>query len=949
MSKVRRKVAGEERLLVGAVVIVDDDPASRQAVAERVRLGLGESEGVFTARESDEAVGLLKSLQEDPETEVLVVLVRLLPEVEAGVLELHGLIERIRSEAPSVPVIAYTDRLLAEVREHATAAGASACVSLEDVEAAVYGVFLEDEIGGLSEFTPTVAGVVHTINLGINIVDPQMRVLWANERLRSLVDGADETRQPCWGRYHKFYHRQCVCALCTAGLALRAAQDKIEAGSIGDNGRLTGSHILPVQGKVACVDVNAAPLLSGDKHRVLAIIEASRIVTEEWEKKTDCHDRIHEVIAAARVLGQEREGAPPFAAVSVYYRPKGGDDLHLFDSAFQEGHDVPKVVRLAELATAYRGVLEDRQPRFLDVARDDVAGDDVARRHFLWAGWTSLTERDVVIDVLYADEKAAGLFTEDLRPYWEYVIENFDTAHDSREMAFEKSADSFLQGFLAETANGIRDEASLEKVLKAAVECMDRALHPWSMYVRTLDRRTSTLVKRNGSGPYYNMAPEARELRYDGIASGMVAARRETLWSEHAGMEYIRQCVGRPLTTEEERDLQRIAGHATLPLECADRVLGALCIQFDDDSPLSPARRSFVEAMAAALGNALGSLEWAHQRRTIGKHSEELDRLMFCRSEHPEEEENELLTQITSKVFELTAAEIVAYYRYDGQSHKLMLVSGATQGSVPKDMALPQVIPADVGVVSRAAGNRQGYRVWDYRTTDWQTVRNRLLAHFPEGPEGEFCRWVGSEIAEPVLGRQQAVAGVLVALSSIPGWLSADDEEVVREFALKTGLCLEAKELMRKLNWHTRTEITLNDITAAMARTSDAGMLYRLLLLGVTADECLGFSRAMLLLRQDADRFVTAEAVGARSRSVAEQQWQEASAIPLSRKVEACSQTPLTRPGDLRELIGQLAMDLRQNPDIPGRLHHKSGSEEDLLQVGIVPSGGEAFVLHADR
>ena len=33
----------------------------------------------------------------------------------------------------------------------------------------------------------------------------------------------------------------------------------------------------------------------------------------------------------------------------------------------------------------------------------------------------------------------------------------------------------------------------------------------------------------------------------------------------------------------------------------------------------------------------------------------------------------------------------------------------------------------------------------------------------------------------------------------------------------------------------------------------------------------------------------------------------------------------------------------------PGRLHHKSLSEQHLFQVGVIPTGGEAFVLHADR
>jgi hypothetical protein len=37
-----------------------------------------------------------------------------------------------------------------------------------------------------------------------------------------------------------------------------------------------------------------------------------------------------------------------------------------------------------------------------------------------------------------------------------------------------------------------------------------------------------------------------------------------------------------------------------------------------------------------------------------------------------------------------------------------------------------------------------------------------------------------------------------------------------------------------------------------------------------------------------------------------------------------------------------------RGPGAPGRLHHKSLSEEHLFQVGVIPTSGEAFVLHAD-
>lgn len=42
----------------------------------------------------------------------------------------------------------------------------------------------------------------------------------------------------------------------------------------------------------------------------------------------------------------------------------------------------------------------------------------------------------------------------------------------------------------------------------------------------------------------------------------------------------------------------------------------------------------------------------------------------------------------------------------------------------------------------------------------------------------------------------------------------------------------------------------------------------------------------------------------------------------------------------VREALGQ--------PEPPGRLHVNSLSEQHLLQVGVIPTGGEAFVLHAD-
>ncbi len=907
MSKLFTGVRRPEPAGRGAIVIVDEDKPSGAAVRDRMTAEFGETHEVFLAGDTQEAASLLTALRGEEYRDIPVVAVAV-----HGVLDEPLHLPMGEQADPATRIIAYTDRPLERVRQSAIKAGAITCVPVDDLEPSIQGVLLEAELGQLGASAPIAARVINTIDVGISIQNPQMDVLWANDRTVSIVDGSDAAQRTCWKRYHKFYNRQVPCTDCTAWRVLTSAAHQATVEPFVGNGVLTDYHLLPIEGRIGRVEVNAAPLMSHDGRKVLAVMEATRFVTDEWEQTTVAHERLHDVIATARALGRESAQAGPFAAVAVYYQPDDSRELHLFDAAAEDCDTVPKLLRLENCPAAYREALEDRQPRFFE---NEAGGK--TRRHFLWADRTASMETYVLVDVVYADDKPEGLFTGDLRPYWEYVITWFEAARGTREKAFERAADSFLETFLARTANGVRDEADLDATLQEAVNCVEKALRPLSMHIRILDRKSSTLVNRAGFGPYFGMAAENRLLEYEGIGSSWAASTRRPIWNEHAKLEYIRRCLGRELTPAEEAEVQRIASDVLLPLVWMDRVLGTLCIQFEDDSLFSPAKRRFVKAMAGALGNVLGSREWSRERTAIVKYSKDLDKTMFRRSEHPEEEENNLLAQVTRMVFELTAAEVVGYYRYDPQNRKLTLAAGATQGALPPDAALPEVLRPDLDVASLAAAQRQGHLIHDYRGDACQGMRRRLLASFPRGPENKLCEWLGSEIAEPVIAGD-TVQGVLVAMSSIPGWLGRDDREVVREFAFKTGLCLEAKQLMRKLNWGLRTKISLNDITARMARTSDVDTLYRLFLLAITANECLGFSRAILFLRRNGEenKFSAKEVVGARWRSAAETQWKEAEAMPFEDKMKACAQPPQTRTGDLGELVSQLVLDLRQHPEI---------------------------------
>jgi len=146
---------------------------------------------------------------------------------------------------------------------------------------------------------------------------------------------------------------------------------------------------------------------------------------------------------------------------------------------------------------------------------------------------------------------------------------------------------------------------------------------------------------------------------------------------------------------------------------------------------------------------------------------------------------------------------------------------------------------------------------------------------------------------------------------------------------------------MGHLDWQHRSRMSLNDITARMARISDVDTLYRLFLLAVTTDECLGFSRAILFLRNNGDehRLVATEAFGAQSSSVAEDQWAEAGKVFLSDKIASCASAPQTRRGDLRELIPQLVLDLQQHPEI-----YRSFKAREMM----VRRHGQAHVVHEE-
>jgi signal transduction histidine kinase len=146
------------------------------------------------------------------------------------------------------------------------------------------------------------------------------------------------------------------------------------------------------------------------------------------------------------------------------------------------------------------------------------------------------------------------------------------------------------------------------------------------------------------------------------------------------------------------------------------------------------------------------------------------------------------------------------------------------------------------------------------------------------------------------------------------------DAEAIYNSAMEE--LLGPKHSWHRLEWEAmKARRSLNLVIVAMARAADEDQLHRLLLLAVTAGECLGFSRAILFLkRENNEVFDAVVAVGPVDLDAAMRQWSEAKGMPLAEMIERCARPPSPpRPGDLQKSIDELSLDARQ-PELLSKL-----------------------------
>ncbi|GEM_PF-2897575 len=904
-----------------AVLIVDDKDDIRTDLREQIAKQFGGRCAVYEAANATEAFRQLDGLTaQNPQ----VVAVDLALASRLSIKPALDLIAKLRKRLPEdTRILGYTLKPLGDIRKPVMDAGASSYVRTEEVAGVIAQISLEKELHELQTTSPLVGQILNDMSMGITIEDTDYHVLWANNRVRKKTRIEHFRGQRCWRCFHNFLHRRIPCAGCIAAQVKEKEEALIQEGKIHPDVRMNGIELLPVDGKIVPVEVDTAALLDSAGTRVLAIIEAVQFVEEEWKRAHPAHDRLAQVMAVARAMARQSEDALPCASLCIYYQPADTEDLHLFLANTERGTEPPpKLLRHKALTVPYREVLAGEGGRVLPAF---TPGETPS--HFLWSCTSDgATGTRLLIDVTFFDEKPVGLFTHDLEPYWRYLRENFEEARENRDQQLSMEAQTAVREFLAQTAEGTRGERITEDlILQEAVACVQKALKPVSMHIRTLDRKSNCLTKRAGFGPYYEIASERRLLDLDGIGSVPAASTRQEVWAPRASVESIKDSVEGDLTEAASLELEKIASYAILPLVFSQRTLGTLSAQFDDDTLFSERRKDSLRHVAGALSNALGQLAWTEERRLMADDFRSLDQMMFGSAPEiaPARQENEVLRLAAQMVFDLTCSHAILFYRYDRQNARLCYVEDSFQGTLREGIEVPPVLPADLGLVGEAVRTRQTQVARNYQEEHFSISRQELLDAVPDGAQRKAVEWIGGTDVAPVLVGDQ-VEGVLVALSPIPNWLTDEDIGIVNEFAFKIGRCIEAMRLGQHLNRELKAMQSLVLVEAAMAGTSDKDALNRLFLLGITAGECLRFSRAILFLRQrgDPDRLNAVMAIGAIDRPTARALFDGADAISLEEKIDRClARNEAPTAGALQGHIHGLVLELNQEPVLRAVFH----------------------------
>jgi signal transduction histidine kinase len=783
-------------------------------------------------------------------------------------------------------------------------AGASRCVFTDDVQQVLTQLILEFELQGLRRTKPLVGRMLNEVKMSLSVQDSEMHVLWANETSQKMTGFCTEKAKGkfCWEGYHQFHNIKKPCFDCVAMFALAEGKKKLGNHDFTPTQK-SGEMLLPIKGEIQRVEINASALLSFDKEKVVAVIEATQLVTDRWEAAVAADDRLVEVLTMVWKLTSHQCGAPNCKSIALYYRPTGQETLYRF-AAVGDTDQMPSILRPGSVPDDFKRILNSNGCEVIPSLQPEAE-----LHRFLMAGiLQNESSGNVLINATWADSKSSDLFLKDLLPYWNYVFKAFDEAHQTREKDFIGRSHNLVEEFLEQVA----DSASQQKLksdtlIKLAMGQIKTVLSPMSMHFRVLNRKTNSLEMKQGYGLYHTIAPKQRPLGqkaepHCSSSVNAVVKRAESIVREVLGPERDRilSSVGKETTQTEQDELARIASHLTLPLIIGKRVFGTMSIQFEDDTLCYKGKEEFLLAFARALSNALALVDWSNEPKILARDLRTLDSMMFEPPPQcgPLSQEQKMEQSAVEMAFNITNADCVVFYDHVPDFKEFKVMYYARPGQDEARSAMPGSVPDHFGLFGAAFTSRQVQNSQDYSHDQW-----RALHSSNDKPIGlaSFFDSIKELIVVPVFV-DGIVVGVLAAASWLTGWLTKDDEAVLAEFGFKIGLCLQAMRTKRQLAEQYKTTDAINKIYAAMGRTTDDNILIRQFLLAVTTGECLAFPRAVLFTK-DASRsglFSCVYAIGSENAQIAQQNWERAGNLTLDQMLELISENePQVQEGEL--------------------------------------------------
>lgn len=513
--------------------------------------------------------------------------------------------------------------------------------------------------------------------------------------------------------------------------------------------------------------------------------------------------------------------------------------------------------------------ISQRKPKWIPDSADDHGEDQLQRLNLpIWnAGIRAIAAFPLIAGnkhgVLYVHFNQTHRFTPD-EVAWLGLFARLAVHAIRRADQYMESRDStrqldYLRAIASDLVSNAGTEDLLERIAWGAIDSLAADVTCIYEYVESenLFPAEPTIAGRllQAQEVYRPSDPEAPRVSLLRHGSPVYAqnARENEMFSNAQGTNR----KGAPNFVVREN----IVSAAGIPIRAGSEMVGVMFINYRTPHRFTERDRVAIESLsssaAIAISNrrALGTIQ-----RNLLRRTQELDALKTIDNAIVQEvpEIDGILKLILLKALEVTQAPYGCAMWHNKLDNILELKAQAGEMPGPSFEYKQRF---EDGVVGQAARTQHSVLVPDVTHEQWRHVYLSVM---------EPTR---SELAVP-LKDDKGLLGVLNLEHSRTGGFTPDDRTLVETLAVQAVIAVHASELYKELQRQIKPLRALSSIaTAIQQKRRDLRAALHLILTGVTAEEGLAFSRAMLFLLRERHVLRGHMGIGALTREEAETTW----------------------------------------------------------------------------